>query len=380
MSIGCFDDDIYIYGILPFNLELMKISTFFKKRGEIVSLAPAFAPYRYTTFYYRKDFYDGKVRKNLMDYKNINWGGHAFSGNTYIPMDEKIEKQIPDMYLYNNYRDKFNNTKAGERLFKILTDATHFRLSLDGKTIWKDFEKQIDKGNKMSIILHDYNLNQIQGSFEIIDSMSKEKLLIGKRVGIGNKFPIQVNNSKDFLKWSSLQPSANLFNLQYNGVIDDRALYDFAELTKNTSIARQLIYNITSDSLNEDDFVKNKILKIYFQVCFLCMNRLKISLKYEDNFFVHKEWEKIIDLFNCYISSFTSVNLKTFQYFIEKNQTMVDLVKHFKEVAKPAIGLIFSKQDVKELFYFVYEKNPELFNAFYNCSKVKLYNGRFVSE
>ena len=44
MSVGCYDADMQKYIHVPFNLELMKLSTYYKKKGEIVSLAPVFKP------------------------------------------------------------------------------------------------------------------------------------------------------------------------------------------------------------------------------------------------------------------------------------------------------------------------------------------------
>lgn len=44
MSVGCYDADMQKYVHVPPNLELMKLSAYYKKKGEIVSLAPVFKP------------------------------------------------------------------------------------------------------------------------------------------------------------------------------------------------------------------------------------------------------------------------------------------------------------------------------------------------
>ena len=59
MSVGLFDGDMSKYHQVPFNLELMKLSSFYKKKGEIVQLSPHFSPERYGKFFYRQDYYDG---------------------------------------------------------------------------------------------------------------------------------------------------------------------------------------------------------------------------------------------------------------------------------------------------------------------------------
>ena len=55
MSIGIMDGDMATYLLVPFNLEAMKISAYYKTRGEIVIFAPTFFPERHRKFYDRKD-------------------------------------------------------------------------------------------------------------------------------------------------------------------------------------------------------------------------------------------------------------------------------------------------------------------------------------
>ena len=70
MSIGLFDLDMEKYCPVPFNLELMKLSSYYKKKREIVSLSPAFCPAMYTQFIVRKDYYDGSFPKELLSEDN----------------------------------------------------------------------------------------------------------------------------------------------------------------------------------------------------------------------------------------------------------------------------------------------------------------------
>ena len=59
MSIGLYDIDSATYTHVVFNLELMKLSTYYKRKKEVVVLAPVFEPERYSTFIVRKDYNDG---------------------------------------------------------------------------------------------------------------------------------------------------------------------------------------------------------------------------------------------------------------------------------------------------------------------------------
>lgn len=47
--------------------------------------------------------------------------------------------------------------------------AEHARLSLDGKTIWPEYGRQFQNlKNARNLILHDYDLNAIEGGLEEI--------------------------------------------------------------------------------------------------------------------------------------------------------------------------------------------------------------------
>ena len=79
MSIGLYDDDFMRYAPVCFNLDLMKLSTYYKRKKEVVVLSPTLEPERYTHFIFRKDYNDGNFNKNIF-LDNVEYGGHAFSG------------------------------------------------------------------------------------------------------------------------------------------------------------------------------------------------------------------------------------------------------------------------------------------------------------
>jgi len=120
MSIGLFDADIESYGLNPFNLELMKCATYYKKKREIVGFSPTFSPERYTSFIYRKDCQDGRFDKRLMQNDNIEYGGLAFSNGLYVPLDKKIELCKPDVHIYDSYISGLLITKTDATDFKTL--------------------------------------------------------------------------------------------------------------------------------------------------------------------------------------------------------------------------------------------------------------------
>lgn len=102
------DNDLY--KATPFNLELMKLSTYYKKKRQIVALSPEFKPNYYSNFYLRKDYEDGIYPSRLECFDNVEFGGHGFSGCRYVPLPSEIEICKPDTTIYervkNNYKAK----------------------------------------------------------------------------------------------------------------------------------------------------------------------------------------------------------------------------------------------------------------------------------
>lgn len=376
MIIGLYDADIIKYAHVPFNLELMKLSSYYKGKMEIVSLSPFFSPDMYNKFIYRKDYYDGYFPSELLKSEKIIYGGRAFNRDRYIPLDIDIEKQKADVYIYDKVRDIFCTNSGFTTAFKIMQRAEHGRLSLDGKNIWNDFEKQFQiNRSTRTLFLHDYNLNEINDSIYIIKSIidNMNKSVSGGFLAL--KFPIIVNNSNDLFKWCSFKPSANYFLLQYDGLMEDEVLKDFVELQKNTSIGRQLDYFVTCGCTSEEDFIQNRIQKVFRQIVFLRMKRQKINIKYEDNFFTDKRWERMIDFFNSYMNVTITLNKDKFDKVI-KFDSLFSFAYSLEEDPRFK-SHIFSKQEARELFQLAREKNYNLFKDFYECHTVELKGGNF---
>ena len=85
--------------------------------------------------------------KLLQKNNNIEYGGLAFNQENYISLSEDIEKQKPDVFIYENIRKKFCTNFKMKEAFNTLMRAEHFRLSLDNKTIWNNFENICSRKN-----------------------------------------------------------------------------------------------------------------------------------------------------------------------------------------------------------------------------------------
>ncbi len=376
MIIGLYDGDMSKYIHVPLNLELMKLSSYYKKKGDIVNLSPSFSPNMYNKFIYRKDFYDGSFPSEILN-SNIEYGGRAFNANNYLPLDISIEQQKPDIYIYESFRKKFSTNKGMTKAFNTMMRAAHFRLSLDGINVWDNFYKQLDLSNNThTLFLHDYNLNSIVNSDIIIKELMNKISKNHKHLAV--KFPIQVDNDLDLFKWLKFSPSSNFFLLQYNGLMKDELLYDFIEKQAGTSIATQFDYFITSNSNSEKDFIENKLSILYKQIAFLRMKRKKVNIKYEQNFFTDKRWERLIELFQCYLNSTIKLPLERFNRVIEFD-SLYRYAKSLQENPKIKTRT-FCKDEARDLFQLVREKNYGCFKDFYECHTVKLVGGNFQNE
>lgn len=386
MSIGLYDDDFNKYTPICFNLDLMKLSTYYKKRKEVVVLAPELEPERYTHFIFRKDYDDGYFDKQIF-LSNVDYGGHAFTKTKYKSLPEFIQLTKPDKHLYDKFIYKYQETKKLNNLFNTMVRAEHIRLSLDGENIWKDYEKTFDISPKTRcIIFHDYDLEKIKDSnlavSDIINTMSKYYGARGQLVGM--KFPVQVYNEQDLKKWTKFNPMNLMFGIQYNGLMDNEFFQDFLLQNNRGMISRNLYYNITHGSSSENDFIKNRLSKIFKQVLLSRSLGIKILLKYTDNFFMDKRWERIIYLFNLYCNNHDKEYRKTLEAGYRDYSNTYTLyryvtTKNFFTILLKNQENWFTKDEMRDLFQLVREKDYETFKMFYEMGKVKLQGGEIIN-
>lgn len=366
MSIGLYDFDFFKYNQVMFNLEIMKLATYFKRKREITVLSPTFSPDKYSTFYLRKDFYDGDFPSQITRYNNLLCGGLAFTNNVYIPFVEEIERSKPDIFLYERYKDLFiSNSKTHQVVYKSLINNNHLRLSLDGKNIWKDFEKQLIKNKSPIFFFHDPDISSIEGAPQILhDLLSSKSYYKDRESSLGVKFPIKVYSFEDFQTWSSFTPTAEFFSIKINNLLNDEEFCAIVDNIGKTN--KKLIYTIADVSSSKNDFIINQLPKIFKQVIYLCMHHHKILLNIEDDFLIEPEWIELIGLINSYISAAESYTTLPAMYRFCKK------LKEREDIYRPNL---FSKEDARRLFLYVMDKQPELFKLFYECNQVKLING-----
>lgn len=358
--------------VLP-NLECAKLAAYYKKKKDIVVLTSEIDPSRYTRFIVRKDYDDGVYNKKIFS-QNVDYGGLAFTKNIYSPLPLDIETTLPDFTIYERYSENFGTTKEAKQTFTKLMRGAHLRLSLDNKNIWEDFRKPVSLAqNTDSIFLHDFDLGKIPNSIDAINELAERytvlKGIFRPRL-IGMKFPVQINDSKSFYDWFNISPSFSLFFLQYNGVMEDSALFDLCQ--QNPSIAKQLHYNIGLARFSENDFLINHLPRIFKQVLFLRSQNIKILLKYEEDFFVDQRIKNLIRLFNNYLGR-KKLNEDSILY----TGTLYKFVSSKKLKKYQFAQQVMKLPEIRECFQYIREKNYEVFEMFYKYEKVEYKGGEF---
>lgn len=381
MSIGLYDYDFMTYTHVPFNLELMKLAAYYKKRKEVVIMMPFLDPPRHQKVFIRKDYDDGIFDKKLFE-PNVVYGGRAFSCEEYVPLEREIEETYPDKMLYEKYRDNFCITKNYEKIFRQMQNAEHLRISLDGKTVWNKFLNPFNPTKQTkTLIFHDYDLNKIAGGFEAVQealSRLNENHIQGRLIGM--KFPVQVSNVKDMEKWCSLNPSSDLFSLQYNGIMENET-FDFLLKKVRPNTGNKLQYNLTPKGSTEEDFINN--LPIIYKQCLLARTQgYIISLKYEEGFSQNYLWGKLIKLINNYVNLNKEFLNKIYEPRFRDLSNTYSLYRYITHDKFHYQGSYdqFPVEELREIFQLVREKSYETFKMFYETVKVEYKGGQIIER
>ena len=370
MSVGIMDADMAKYTLVPFNLEAMKISAYYKKKGEIVILSPQFTPERHQKFFYRKDYDDGDYPMGLLRTPNVEYGGLAFSNNIYNPLPMEIEKMRPDTSIYEKMEKVILGTTSQHRkkIYQNMMTAEHCRLSLDGKTIWPDYNKQFRfLKNARNLMFHDYDLGAVEGSFEEVQKILARARTDGWATRVGMKFPVQVSNGQDLLNWSSLRSNSVFYSLKYHGVIEDEYFQKWVRMCHENAVYSQMEYHITPEWYEANHFIQEELPQILRQVIFSRSYRVFFSLKYDEGFFPDPMWERVIDLFNYYHNSYSNEPISSY-YKMITDDTLFNFAANSQKVPKKYYGEVLNKDQIREIFAFVREHHYPLFKDFYECN------------
>ena len=360
MSIGLYDFD-FSQKISNnfFNLELMKLAAYYKKKREIVVLSPDYAPERYSNFILRKDDLTKKFPSHLLRYDNLTYGGRGFSSGNYIPLDLEIEKMKADTSIYTYFDEvkKWKNSKS--ETFRALYNGCHFRLSLDEKTIWQDFQSQLFEGDRHCyLIIHDYDICNIEGAPAMLKKLC---YLRGEPRKIVFRYPI-VTEKNEILKslfelqiatWSGIVKRQNPFGLK-----DAQELYN---LRPKINGFKQIYMSVPNSS--SEDFFTQIFPRYYDEFIYMIERGIEYHLVFPDY-----NDTTFLNTFCKYISDYTSAKLtKT-----ERNLSFYQYLKRRKssEMRFPETRPYAQRklEDVRQALRLCYDVNYDFF-----CKIFELY-------
>ena len=370
-TIALYDADMHKYKQTVFNLELMKLSSYYKNKRQIVNHISKIEPTKYTQFIYRKDYNDGDFPSELLQ-DNVSYGGLAFSNNIYIPLENSQEDMVPDVSIYDAYK-KYFSTYELNLMFRTLMSCFHTRLSLDGQSLWDKSYQHIDKFPKSkTIILHDYNINKIPGAFE--SCLDIQKYCDQGRSNIryiGFKFPLYITEVEELFQWLNLPLSNNFCALDYQGFLTDEVL---DELIKRDLLStKKLSYDLTNFLYPVEDFYQNILPIVYKQILFCRKYGKKMLLKYDKNSPNITQGQK--DLFKV-LNSFVAVSKLNRKG--KYKQSLYDYVVLLDECSQYGQPYATDKRKARNAFLEVYQYNPELFNDFYRKSLIDIRSGKIT--
>lgn len=366
MLIGLYDYDFAQYGSRTFNLNLMKTSSYFKQKNDVVVLAPKLEPERYTKFFVFKDEKDNNFNKSIFD-PNVTRLGLAFSSK-YIPLIKEAEFIKPDNYIYSKVKNEFNPV-----LYSRMMRARHLRISSDGINIDNNYLKTIIRQPHDSIIcLHDENLATIKDSHLLIKELMEDLEKSNKfKKFLYTKYPIVVNDEKELENWVGFNFAKDTY-IQYNKIISDDYYNYLLENDDLKQVRTHLKYNPAASWSEENGKMVDELPKIFRQVL-LSRSKLKpILLIYENDFFIQPLLNELFKKFYTYETQaveFNRFGIPRIDYF-----SFLHYAKIFIEFKKN------SRDEFEELFTFVRKNSYETFKMFYENGYATFKGGKIINE
>lgn len=372
MSVGIMDGDATSLSNVMFHLEAMKLATYYKRKGEIVIPCFVFAPQKHTHFVYCKDYDNGFTPPTLLLHSNVDYYGLLFSGGVYNPLPEEIECLKADTSIYANMGNFFEKEQnwvwayggvleqGQSDYFGSMMAAEHIRLSLDGATVWPQYQKQLDFEYQKphTIILHDPNLASIAGAREALLDILKH---YPSSVRLGVKFPIVITNSTEVRQWIDLPFGIDFFEMLYQGFLPLDELDSWLDVAAIDKRFSQIRYNITLPQYDENFFTQKILPIVYYEAIYARSRGAFFRLIYDKKIFTDKRWLDVMWLLDVFLA----YSRRHLEYFYEdiNNATMhnyAQRVAHAPEMENQTAWLNRIYQAVD----FVRKANPFLHQMF----------------
>lgn len=198
MNIGLYDGDFEANEKHIFNLDIMQLATYHKKKRDIVVWlkSPDKIGY-FQKVYYIKDYITNEF-PNFIQNKNVEYMGRAFNEGYYRPLDESIRLCAPDQSLYNY---NVNDNRVLKELLSFNIKGVHLRLA-DIDLLKRSVHPYYTTPETRHLILHDYDILAVPNYYNLLQSIYDPHHLILA------KYPILISTLQDLKNILSFRFSA----------------------------------------------------------------------------------------------------------------------------------------------------------------------------
>ena len=186
---------------------------------------------------------------------------------------------------------------------------------------------------------------------------------------IGVKFPIIVSNVDDLFNWTQISASTRNYIIQYNGILPNDVLIDYAKIQDNKATSFLIKYNITDAYKDENDFIAH-LEEIYLQLVFMKNLHLKINYTWPSNFFSNQIYDYLLELFNNYINSTSNMSKSKHDPNRKDSLAIFCSKVKFNNLENRT-----NPKKIKAIFAFIKDFNYNLYRMFYDTSFVELIEG-----
>ena len=233
MLIGIYDADFvskpYYY---PINYDLLKIANYHQSNKDLVKFITDPSTFnKYSKVYYRKDIADGKFDNELILCDNIDYGGRAFTGGIYKPLESKFLQYKPDGFISTTITQQ-PETFFQTRICRKNKTCAHVML----REYAKDKESSLFVlPASVSFAIHDENIFEIPNWDEMIQEIAYPNNGYYKKHSLWFKMDQQINNFSiltQILKYGIGVYGSGRF--YYYKILDDSQIRQYAKLSSNT--------------------------------------------------------------------------------------------------------------------------------------------------
>lgn len=354
MSISLFDYDFTRSEQLYFNLELMKQSWQLKKKREIVVISPLFAPEKFSETRVFQDFTYDSTFFRFSEKDKVSFYGKRFFDKK-VTEDLAYENCQPDVMIYDKLRSYVKPSQKTR--FTTLINGEHIRLSLDGKTVNPNVEKQFRSLNfkKRVCFLYDYDVSSINGAAAALCVLQEKYNL-----SFETKFPLILTEKDDIAKWKEVRFATDA-KVVFENATDEMIF----EASKNPKFVKfHLDYKLAPERTRTNEFLKDYLPKIFKHTLFLRENELIIPLNIENLYLVAPEYRRLISLFSNFIRH------KDFDSFIH----------YLRRRGSLGFKTTCTREQARDALQKLALDNYQLFTELYTETKVKFTEGEFIYD